>query len=213
MDKSGNRGNTEQKILDAATTIFLKKGLYGARMQEIADEAGINKALLHYYFRNKDKLFDSIFERIFHSFFPLIIQVFNNEDPINDKIKHLVTRYIDFLSLHPYLPLFLINEINRDPQGRIQVKQILHEIKTSRFMQQFDEQVKAGVFMRIKPEQFITNLFALILFPFINKTMLTTGFSMDEKKFKRFIAERKKTVPEMVLRAITKSSQEKIQLK
>ncbi len=206
MDKSGTRGNTEQKILEAATKIFLKKGLYGTRMQEIADEAGINKALLHYYFRNKNKLFEAIFEKTFHSFFPLILQIFNSEDSIEDKIKHLSIKYIDFLSLHPYLPLFLLNEINRGPQGRLPVKEIIREIKSSRFMQQLDEHMQSGKFVQIKPEQFLTNLFALILFPFINKTMLITGFSMDEKKFSDFISERKKIVPKMVLRAITKSS-------
>jgi AcrR family transcriptional regulator len=209
MDNSGTRKNTEQKILDAATKIFLKKGLYGTRMQEIADEAGINKALLHYYFRNKDKLFRAIFEQTFHSFYPMIVQIFNSDDPIEEKIRHLSNKYIDFLSLHPYLPLFLLNEINRNPQEHLPVKEILREVKKSRFMQQFDEHVKSGRFLQIKPEQFLTNLFALILFPFINKAMLVAGFSMDEKKFDDFISERKKIVPEMVLRAITKSSKNK----
>ncbi len=208
MGKSAAPGNTEQKILDAASRIFLKKGLYGARMQEIADEAGINKALLHYYFRNKNKLFQAIFERTFNLFYPLILQIFNNEDPIEKKIKHLVNHYIDFLLVHPYLPLFLINEINRDPEGWLHIKPILHEIKTSRFMQQFNENVKSGYFLPIKPEQFLTNLMALILFPFVNKTMLTTGFAMDETKFNHFITERKKIVPAMVLRAIIKNSEE-----
>lgn len=209
MDKSGNHSVTEQKILDAASKIFLKKGLYGARMQEIADEAGINKALLHYYFRNKDKLYQAIFESKFQSFFPLILQIFNSEDTIEEKIYRLVSRYIDFLSLHPYLPLFLINEINRNPQGQLPFKVIMGKIKSSRFIQQFEDMVKTGKFIPIQPEQFLTNLLGLILFPFINKAMLTIAFSMDETRFKSFISERKIIIPEMVLRAITKSSQEK----
>jgi len=203
MDKPENYGATEQKILDAATKVFLKKGLYGARTQEIADEAGINKALLHYYFRNKDKLFQAIFERTFQSFAPLIIRIFNNEDPINDKIRQLISQYTDFLSANPYLPLFLINEIHQDPQRQEPILQIMQELKSSRFMSQFREKVKTGEFIKIDPEQFITNIFALILFPFINKTMLSSAFSLNDEKFNRFMMERKKIVPDMILRAIT----------
>ncbi len=210
MDKSNNYGATEQKILDAATKVFLKKGLYGARTQEIANEAGINKALLHYYFRNKDKLFQAIFERTFQSFAPLIVQIFNNEDPIHDKIKQLVNEYIDFLSANPYLPLFLINEIHQNPKRQLPIHQIKGKLKSSRFMQQFEEKVKAGVFVPIKPEQFITNLLALIIFPFINKSMLSSVFSMDETKFDNFIQERKVFVPDMILRAITIDPKQKV---
>ena len=210
MDKPGNYGATEQKILDAATKVFLKKGLYGARTQEIADEAGINKALLHYYFRNKDKLFQAIFERAFQSFAPLIVQIFNNEDSINDKIRQLVNEYIDFLSVNPYLPLFLINEIHQNPKRQLPLHRIQGKLKSSRFMQQFEEKVKTGAFVPIKPEQFITNLLALIIFPFINKPMLSSVFSMDETKFDHFIQERKVFVPDMILRAITIDPKQKV---
>jgi TetR/AcrR family transcriptional regulator len=70
MDKPNSYSETERKILQAAREVFQRKGLYGARMQEIADAAGINKALLHYYFRNKDKLFDAIFSDVFQNFIP-----------------------------------------------------------------------------------------------------------------------------------------------
>lgn len=203
MSNSEEYGDTEKKILDAATKVFIKKGLYGARMQEIADEAGINKALLHYYFRNKDKLFQAIFEQTFQSFAPLIIKIFNNEDPINTKIQQLVSQYTDFLVTNPYLPLFLINEIHQDPQQKLPVLQMMEELKSSRFIGQFKEKVKTGEFIKIEPEQFITNILALILFPFINKTMLSSTFSLNDEKFGRFIKKRKKIVPDMILRAIT----------
>ena len=92
--------STEQKILDAARTIFMRKGLNGARMQEIADEAGINKALLHYYFRSKDKLFYAIFKEAFNILIPYVSAVFNSDESIEIKLTRLAEKYIDILEIN-----------------------------------------------------------------------------------------------------------------
>ena len=80
------KDNTEEKILNAAQTVFIQKGMDGARMQEIADEAGINKALLHYYFRTKQKLFEAIFKKVFSQIFPNLMDMVHSELPIEEKL-------------------------------------------------------------------------------------------------------------------------------
>jgi AcrR family transcriptional regulator len=107
--------NTEQSILNAAMNVFQKKGMAGARMQEIADEAKINKAMLHYYFRNKQQLFEAVFMRAFSSLAPQLNLIFTSDDTVFEKIRKFTSGYIDFILLNPFLPSFIIQEMNNNP--------------------------------------------------------------------------------------------------
>src|ERR1044071_6846198 len=102
--------NTEERILEAAKTAFMKYGLYGARMQDIADAAGINKALLHYYFRSKEKLFETIFIEVVKDFLPRINELFESNKTVTEKIEMFCAAYIDQIRKTPYLPVFILNE-------------------------------------------------------------------------------------------------------
>ena len=106
---------TEEKILAAAKQVFVKKGMTGARMQDIADTAGINKALLHYYFRSKEKLFEVIFKEAATRLFPKINEILNSDLPLFDKIHQFTHDYVEMVIETPYLPLFVLNEINKQP--------------------------------------------------------------------------------------------------
>jgi TetR/AcrR family transcriptional regulator len=108
--------NTEEKILAAARAVFMEKGMDGARMQDIADRAGINKALLHYYFRNKDKLFEMIFQDAMGRFMPRLADVIIADVDFFVKIEKMVSMYMDMLAQNPYLPQFVLNEVNRQPR-------------------------------------------------------------------------------------------------
>jgi AcrR family transcriptional regulator len=106
---------TEEKIFNAARVVFQKKGFSGARMQEIADEAGINKAMLHYCFKSKELLFKAIFMNAFGQLAPQINEIFNSQDTVFEKIKKFTHSYISFVILNPYLPQFIIQEMNNNP--------------------------------------------------------------------------------------------------
>ncbi len=107
--------NTENQILIAAREVFIAKGIDGARMQEIADRAGINKALLHYYFRSKDKLFDAVFSEIAVNLFPAMKQVLEAELGIKEKVTFFVKIYLKTLNENPFIPAFVINTLNTNP--------------------------------------------------------------------------------------------------
>ena len=115
MVKKQKEVGAEQRILDAAKKVFMHKGLSGARMQDIADEAGINKAMLHYYFRSKDQLFEMIFKEAASSLFPKVIAIVAEDISLFDKIRKFTREYLDIVIENPYLPLFVLNEINRQP--------------------------------------------------------------------------------------------------
>lgn len=79
--------HSEEAILKAAHAVFLRRGFYGTRMQEIADEACINKALLHYYFRSKDKIFEAVFLDSLKIFLPQILEILDSDEPFEKKIN------------------------------------------------------------------------------------------------------------------------------
>jgi AcrR family transcriptional regulator len=125
-----NELKTEELIFNAAKEVFLEKGFDGARMQEIAERAGINKALLHYYYRSKDKLFDMIFAQVIKQIFKQIESVWVSDISFEDKIRHFVSNYITLIVKNPYIPRFIINTINSYPD---KFEQIIEEKSAGTF--------------------------------------------------------------------------------
>lgn len=195
---------TEEQILHAAKQVFQKQGFSGARMQAIADEAGINKSMLHYYFRSKDKLFQKVFQASLGEFFPKIIKVLNGEMELDAKIEKLVETYYTMFREHPHLPRFVIHEMNQHPE-RFQRFMKHSGIKIPvRFIEQIKREVKLGRIKNIDPRQFIINTIGLCVFPLIAKPMIETVFEMDDKQFNDFLESRKKELPVFILNAIKK---------
>ena len=106
---------TENRIVEAAKAVFIKKGMDGARMQEIANEAGINKALLHYYFRTKDKLFEKVFSIAFKEVFTDIYEAIYGITDFEEFLESFIRNYILFIKQRPFIPSFVIHELNRNP--------------------------------------------------------------------------------------------------
>jgi len=201
--------NTESKILEAARKVFIKKGLAGARMQEIADEAGINKALLHYYFRSKEKLFDKIFEGVFHTIAAGIGKDLGSDLTVFEKLERLIGLYVDVISANPYMPVFIINEMNQNPQ-RMQhlLEQGVFPSMLSFFVQLMQE-MNIGKIRPIHPSHLILNIIGMIVLPFAVKPMIAPvlkenmGIDYDD-----LLAERKKVITEFVFNALKNNDHE-----
>lgn len=192
--------DTREQILAAAGKVFRAKGYAAARMQEIADEAKINKALLHYYFESKEKLFGQIFLETMQRFFGTAAGLLN--DPATswkEKIYSIADRYTDFLKANPEIPLFVMNEINRNGETFLQQLPIPEMLDRSRFMQQLKEAQQQKMIAPVAPFQIIITVISNLIFPFIAKPMIQMIGGMDEKKFSRFLDERKTLVPDMVI--------------
>lgn len=195
-------GDTEEKILTAAKKVFLKKGLDGARMQEIADEANINKSLLHYYFRTKEKLFLAIFAEAFQNFFPKIQETLALDIPFKDKIEIFIDKYIDLLIENPYLPGFILAESNRNPQTIISVF-LDSWFSPELVISQIRDEMRKGKIKSGDPRHLLINIVAMCIFPFIGKPFISAMlFENDPKKFESFIRERKAEVTNFVFNAI-----------
>lgn len=195
--------NTEDKIVNAAKAVFIQKGMDGARMQEIANEAGINKALLHYYFRTKAKLFEKIFSLVFKDIFEVFEMAVMKESNFEQFLEQFITEYIKLLKRKPYIPQFVIHELNRNPE------RIVEQMKSTRFDKQqlFDliEQAAEEKLIRpIPPVHLITNILSMCVFPFVAKPIIT-GFALDgdKEKYKAYIDERPEQVVAFVKNAIS----------
>jgi len=195
--------NTEDKIVDAAKTVFVQKGMDGARMQHIADEAGINKALLHYYFRTKDKLFEKVFTIIFKDIFSIFEQAASEEVSFGEFLEGFIRHYINMLKSRPYIPQFVIHELNRNPERIVKLMQGSNFDK-QRLFNLINKAVEDEIIRPIHPVHLITNILALCIFPFVAKPIIT-GFVMDgdKTKYQQYIDERPDEVVAFVKKAVS----------
>lgn len=194
-----------EKILEAARKVFLTKGLDGARMQDIADEAGMNKALLHYYYSNKEKLFEMIFMEEAKKFFPKINMIFESSLPLFEKIEKFAGEYIDEIIENPYLPVFVITEINKAPDkflAKIWGKNNLP--RPQKFLEQIEKEVKKGNIKPISPLHLLLNILSMCVFPFMAKPMLMRNIGLDELQFRLLMEQRKQEIPKFIISSIKK---------
>lgn len=194
--------STENKILEAAKKVFILHGLEGTSMQQIASEAGINKSLLHYYFRTKEKLFDAVFTYAFHYIVPQMEGILSSDSGINDKIERIVTEYMDLLSENKFIPAFILHEINRNPDRLYNIMQ-KSGMKPEIFVNQFVKEIQQGNIRPIDPRQLIINILAMCIFPVAARPLIQRiFFGNNENAYRQFLEERKKVVSEFIIQSI-----------
>jgi TetR/AcrR family transcriptional regulator len=194
------------RILDAADAVFVRRGVDGARMQQIADDAGVNKALLHYYFRSKAGLAQAVWLRIAVSFAPGMIQMLSSDLSLDDKIDQYVDSYHDLLSRHPYLLTYLVSEAARRPEllddfysseRRQTARRMMGKLR-----EQIDEQVRKKRMAPTSAEQFFVTLAGSCLFPFVARPMLREGLGLSTAEFGRFMQQRRTELPMFLKRSL-----------
>jgi AcrR family transcriptional regulator len=190
---------TEARIKAAAKTIFTQKGYAASRTRDIAEEAGINLALLNYYFRSKEKLFDMIMLESMQDFAHTIGGVFNDEtSSLDQKIQSLVNNYIDMLMAQPDLPLFILSELRAHPSDLIMKMGIKENLIKSHFLKQIQEAILAGKIPPMHPLHFIMNMMGMIVFPFIASPILKNIGDLNKEEFNALMNQRKELVPKWI---------------
>jgi TetR/AcrR family transcriptional regulator len=202
MKKTEDKETTEQQILEAAKSVFQAKGLDGARMQEIADQAGINKAMLHYYYRSKDLLFEAVFKSAFSLLAPQLNAILNDDSAIEDKIKNFTYNYISFMMKHPYLPNFIIQELNRKEDFILKLKENTGFPNLDKFKVKVEEEINQGNINPIKADQLFVNIIALSIFPFLGKPLIKALTEKDDLAFNEFVENRKTEVANFIINSI-----------
>ena len=191
MAEPTKTNTTEENILAAAKRVFIRKGYAGARMQEVADEAGINKAMLHYYFRSKDKLFQVILAEATATVSGLLYRHLGSDAPLFDKLEELTREYVQLLIDNPHLPLFVMNELSQN-RGEF-IRSALDERKAAgmlKFFQQVAEEAQAGTIRPVAPLHLVFHLMGMIIFPFIAGPIIKQGTGMDDEAYDFFMGQR-----------------------
>lgn len=199
--------NTEAQILEAAGRVFTRSGFAGARMDDIAEEAGINRALLHYYFRSKEKMFETVFKSRFAEFIKGIAEINLNESNLYEKIERLVAHQIESNKKNPGLAHFIMHELNCNPDNILSIAQentqgFANVFKA--FSQSVQEEVEKGAIHPIRPTSLWINMMSMCVFPFIGRPMLSQFLQFEQTDFESFLEYRKKEIPEFLIQSIRK---------
>lgn len=202
--------DTEARILDAARAVFTRAGTAGARMQDIAREAGVNQALLHYYFRSKQQLADRVFREAATTLFAALPRVIRPDAPLEEMLRLFVTTYIDTMRKTPFLPAYLAAEAHHSPERVVAIIESITGTNPNRESPQviqrmqlmIDARVARGEMRPIRAEQLMINMMALLAFPFVARSILAGVYAMDDAAFDRFLDERREQLPQFILNGI-----------
>ncbi|MFL5617139.1 MAG: TetR/AcrR family transcriptional regulator [Gemmatimonadaceae bacterium] len=202
--------DTESRILDAAHTVFMRRGTAGARMTEIAREAGVNHALVHYYFRSKQRLAEAVFRRAIGQFFPVMIGVLTSEAPLEDKVRLVAAAQIDMLQKNRDLPGYLLAELNHYPERAEQLLESISGTTPANLRarlfgtlgKQLDDAARDGAIRSIRPPEFVLNLVSMVVYPFAARPLVMAILGLDDATFTATMEQRKAEIPAFFLAAL-----------
>ncbi len=195
----------ETRIIEAAKRVFIRKGYEAATMSDIAREAGIGRTALHYYYRTKERLFEAVFGRLISTLLPNIDRIMDEDKGMLEKLPAIIGQYIDLVRANPLFPLFVVNELNRDPghlyrtilkdPGRLQ--------PILRMRKQMEEEMEKGLLRKIPIEDVVATLVSLVVFPLLVHRPLTDIFMEGNREtFEAFLLRRRLTVVEILTRML-----------
>jgi TetR/AcrR family transcriptional regulator len=191
---------TEDHIKQTARNIFFSKGRLDAKTQEIADEAGVNRALLHYYFRTREKLFDTVLQEAMQEAFQKTFKIMSSELHFEEKVEAMVANIIDRIIEYPYMESFIVSEMIKKPESVSMMPRAdrNNEVR-NKFIKELEEYLKTNGMPQITPQHFIVNLMSMCAYPAISKPFLKHIFEYDDSQYQKFLLERKKVITNLIL--------------
>ena len=204
MDKEQNHlQDTESRILQAAENEFFEKGYAGARTASIAEAAGVTHAMLHYYFRTKDKLFERIVSEKISMLADILLSAIGDANlPLEERIRQGIERHFDFISANRDLPRFIVNEVLSRPEqidtmkGNIQ--NIVNELLDN-LQQEIDEYAAKGFCRQVDARMLLIDIVSLNVFPFMAAPIVYGAIGDSYGDYDEFLAIRKKENVETIL--------------
>ena len=191
--------DTQEKIIQTATELFLEKGYDRTSVREIASKAKINVALMNYYFRSKEILFETIINLLIGKVSGALKKILDSDLELFDKIRQYICKYIDMLLSNPLLISFILSVLNRNPEKLINLSVTDNLYNTKIFRDQLKSEFEKGKIKQVNPEQFYINMLSLIAFPFAIKTIINNRNEFSTTEFNSFINERKEIIYETLI--------------
>jgi AcrR family transcriptional regulator len=203
MEENSVNSNTEEKIKEAAARLFTRNGYASTRTRDIAKEAGINLALLNYYFRSKENLYHIIMQENFKMFFQGVLIILNDRDTdLEEKLFRISDYYITQLLEKPNLPAFVLNEIRTNPGSLLSQGGLKEGLPETIFFQQMNGYIRSHQ-SSVHPAQILLNMFSLIVFPFVAAPLFQFAIGSNQETFIKLMNERKKLIPLWIMQMIT----------
>ena len=185
---------TETLIKETAKRIFFQKGLINATTQQIADEAGVNRALINYYFRSRNQLFKAVLKDAVDETRQKVDAIFNSDESFKIKISKYLDVFIDRNAEFPYIQNFIITEIMQDPEKMKEHFSRKRNHMLKHIVPPLNEEIAKGNIAPINPEHFIVNMMSMCSYPLVAKPFIQNMFSYDDKMYRKFLQERKKVI-------------------
>ncbi|WP_343673316.1 TetR family transcriptional regulator [Chitinophaga sp.] len=186
---------TEQHIIDTAMCVFFTEGRLHATTQDIADAAGVNRTLIHYYFRSRDLLFDAVFEKARLESIRESQSVLSAALPFRNKIEQFIDVFLKRLQTYPYLEISMTTSMYNGHHFRNDLEP---EVFMKHFLNEVQQEMDKGTIQRSNPVHFIMNLFSLVVYPFIVKPLNQHLFGLNEQEYEKIVKERKTVILDML---------------
>jgi TetR/AcrR family transcriptional regulator len=187
--------NLEEKIIEAAKDLFVRKGFEQTSMSDIAQAVEINRSTLHYYFRTKEKMFQAVFGSIVISFLPRIQLIFDEEATFMEKLSKVLDEYFSIFMTNPFLPKFILSEIQRDVDQLLNVGRVLHLDQYLRAIGNvIEDEMEKGTIKNIPLPEVLITFMSSVTFPFLSKNLVIALFYEDEGGFEHFLEQWKKRI-------------------
>lgn len=196
MSKAQSR---QEEILSAARREFIKEGVSGARMQSIADNIGVTKAMIHYYFKTKDNLFQEVFRNAAHTLTDDLMAVLETQTPLFQKVEQFIDQALDRFHQNPELVDFVVGELNRHPDITGPIIQEMLEYRGETFKEQLDEAASNYEIAPVSHDQVIVNILCLCMFPYSGQPFLQTVLSSEDESYSQFLKQRREVVKDTII--------------
>ena len=196
---------TEQKIISSAEKLFFRKGKAGTSMQDIADDAGINRTLLNYYFRSKDQLFEAVFKKAMSIFVPNLAAMLQSQMKFEEYVPAMIETIIDAMLENPQIPIFVLQELSSNPDRMPEVMKNMG-INPAMAISKMEADRSRGMSEGMDPRQLIMSILSLCIFPFAARQVVTEMlYKGDDKLYIEAMKQRKQLLPPLVKQFMIKS--------
>ncbi len=196
--------DTEQMILEAAEKLFLEKGFAMTSTTEIAKKAGCNQALVHYYFRTKEKLFQAIFENKVSLLLSTFFQLSEKDIPFEEKLAKIVEAHFEIIRANPRIPFLVINELTTNPARikKMARKMAMDKSILPKLKEQMEEEIQKGNVREMNPIDLLVTMVSLNVFLFLASPVMKNVLNISDEQFEEIIENRKKENVFIILRSI-----------
>lgn len=187
MSKQEKKDQTQELIKETAKNLFFVQGRFDATTQEIADEAGVNRTLINYYFRSRDNLVQIVFDEAHKVEKEKSEIIMRSELPFKEKITHFIEGSLQTSLQYPYLETYIVSQINKGTCHKRDVEKEDLQI----FYRDIKKEMELGNIEKVEPIQFIINMISLLIFPSAIRPLFMENMMIDDKEFDRLISDRK----------------------